>query len=105
VLVTGWEHSAKDTSFPLNGVPVSSTAVRPIDPCLWLTNTLLLGECSAGFLVEFSPEFSIAYSTFLGVSASEANLTFPIVQGPGMALDSELGYAYVAGLAGGSNAV
>jgi hypothetical protein len=106
--VTGWEHSAKDTNFPLMGVSVSSSAVQQTDPCVPLVppvSATYINECSAGFLVEFLPDASISYSTFLGVSASvTAGATFPnnfpIVQGTGIALDSQ-GDAYIAGVAGG----
>ncbi|MGC2325521.1 MAG: putative Ig domain-containing protein, partial [Candidatus Sulfotelmatobacter sp.] len=108
VFVTGWEDSAKDTQFPLTGVQVSSGAVQQTDPCAPLVppvSATYINECSAGFLVEFSPDASISYSTFLGVNANvTAGETFPnifpIVQGTGVALDSQ-GDAYIAGVAGG----
>ena len=104
VFVTGWEKSAKDTSFPLVGASGALLdGVQQTDPCLPLPTTFLFySECSAGFLVEFSPgAASVVYATFLGVTAVPATPSFPIVQGTGVALDSEQEYTYVAGLAGG----
>jgi hypothetical protein len=107
--ITGWEDSAEDANFPLTNIPVSSGAVQPTDPCLPLSNLpTYLHECSAGFLVEFSPDAtSVLYSTFLGTPATEGMSgttifpnNFPIVQGTGIALDSQ-GDAYISGLAGG----
>jgi len=107
--VTGWEDSAKDTNFPLAGVQISATAIQQTDPCIPLrsgTSAFDLSSCSAGFLVEFSPDASsIIYSTFLGVAAtldsSGSPVNYPIVQGTGIALDVQ-GDAYITGLAGGS---
>jgi hypothetical protein len=107
--ITGWEDSAEDTNFPLTNIPVSTGAVQQTDPCIPLGNLpTYLHECSAGFLVEFSPDAtSVLYSTFLGTPATEGMSgttifpnNFPIVQGTGIALDSQ-GDAYISGLAGG----